>query len=475
MLKSIIQNKSLPFLIIRNLTYFVTFIKINLLATELGEYDYGIWGFIKLIWQYLSFITIGLHFAVNVLIASNKSNSSSVKEYANTAITVVMTIGLALIVIAGVISASGLNLFPKYNISKLFVAVIAVGLLKNINIVNINIDRNFNSLYSIALYYLLSELIILPILFIFPSDILLTWIVYTTLIIEFVFLLLFIIRRPITFKFSLTKKPIAELFKRGTKLLIYNYSLILMFLSVRTIVANFYTVEEFGEYSFVNSIVDALFIAFSSIIWVFFPKMITKFSSINDQDILPTIYQLRKIYLPLLFFALLTVGYCVFIVNHFFPNYNSFPVLFIFMLISLGMRDYAFGFNMLLIAKNYEMVLAKTALVAIVLNTLMTFVLGWFAFPLKYIPFITIIASFLYSIIAIKRSYSFIIPQSKLDIFRSDWKIILPVIMIIGIILLEQLSILSYTMVFIFYGILNLKHIRFALINSFSIFTQRNV
>ena len=472
MIKKIFENKSLPFLLLRNLTYFVTFIKINLLATELGVYNYGIWGFIKLIWQYLSFITIGLHFAVNVLIASNKSNNNLIKQFANTSITIVMGLALVFIFIAGIINISGIDLFPKYDVSKLFIVVIAVGMLKNINVVNINIDRNFNSLYSIGLYYLLSELIILPLLLLLPSEILLEWIVYVTLIIEFTFLVVFLLRRPIKFNITLKSKIVRSLFNRGAKLLVYNYSLILMFLSVRTIVAHYFSVEEFGEYSFVNSIVDALFVAFSSIIWVFFPKMITKFSSVADENVIPTIEDIRKIYLPLLFFALLGVGFCVFIVDYFFPEYKNFQVLFIFMLFSLGMRDYAFGFNMLIIARSKEMILAKTALIAIILNSVITVIMGWFEFPLKYIPVITVIASFLYSIIAIHRSYSIISTNQKLSLFKSDWRILLPVLIIMGIILSNKLSVLSYSVVFVLYGILNFKPLRFALSNSFSIFTR---
>lgn len=461
----------MPFLLIRYVTYIVAFLKISMLASELGPHTYGVWGFIKLIWQYLSFLTLGIHFSINVLIASNKEDYEKIIKLSRVSLS--LTFAMFFVLLIGAILMVLLNITPfeKYEIGSLIIATVAIGMLKNINLTNINIARNFDKLYSIGIYYLVSEVIIILIIELVNQQYLLNYVIYATLVIELTYTLIFIFKHKFKFEISFDKEAVKELVLRGVKLLMYNYSLIFMFLSVRTVVAFYYGVNDFGEYTFANSLVDSLFVAFSSVLWIFFPKMITKLSTTSDDESIKIIDQLRVIYIPLMFLSLLMLGYASFIMKYVFPEYKLFKEIFIIMLLSLGLRDYAFGFNTVIIARGKEILLAKYAVIAIVLNVAFSIYLGENEASLVYIPMVTLVASFLYSLAAIFASRKIIGEHNQLMQFFKDWKIFLPLLSLMLFYLFNSFTIYSYSFAVVLYMVLNVRSIYSALQNTFNVFT----
>lgn len=475
MIKKILQNKSLPFLIIRYVTYIVSFLKINLLALELGPHTYGSWGFIRLIWQYLGFLTLGIHFSVNVLIASNKDDNITIKKLSNAALSITTVMFMVLLAASLLIFLFDVTPFEKYEIGSLIIATVAIGMLKNINITSINIARNFDKLYTIGFYYFISEFLIIFIIKVFNKQDLLSYVIYATLVIELAYSIIFVVNHKFRFKFTFDRAIINVLITRGVKLLLYNYSLVFMFMSVRTIVAYYYNVEEFGEYTFANSLVDALFVAFASVIWVFFPKMITKLSGTKGEESVEIISQLRAIYIPLMFFAILLIGFATFIMIYIFPEYKLFKEIFILMLLALGLRDYAFGFNTVIIAKGKEIELAKYALIAIVLNVLFSVFIGITGGELTYIPFITMIASFVYSLIVIFISRKIIGEHHQFKRLIHDWKVFLPIFLLIFFHLTDEFTVINYSIVVLLYFSFNIKSIYSAIISSYAVFIKGTI
>ena len=81
MLFNIIKNKVFIYLITRYMTYAVQFISSIIIATKLGPYYFGIWGFILLLINYLRIIDFGISSATNILLVQNKDNPQKSSNY----------------------------------------------------------------------------------------------------------------------------------------------------------------------------------------------------------------------------------------------------------------------------------------------------------------------------------------------------------------------------------------------------------
>lgn len=136
----------------------------------------------------------------------------------------------------------------------------------------------------------------------------------------------------------------------------------------------FYTVEEFGYFTFAFTLANAVLLLLEAFSFVILPKVIDRLTSADPQEIKQVIHKLRVnyislahgcIYLALLFFPVLL---------HFVPKYSSTLTGLQLMALAIMLNTNSFGYGSYLMAQNKEKSLPKW-LVSV--SFLMLFALLW--------------------------------------------------------------------------------------------------
>ena len=149
----------------------------------------------------------------------------------------------------------------------------------------------------------------------------------------------------------------------------------MIIVSTKTIIGIYYTVEEFGYFTFSYTLAHAallLLTAFSSLIT---PKLIDKFHSNDYVQIHSTVRLLRVNYVylshGLMYIAMIGFPILLYVL----PKYAG--ALRTINLTALATILYAnsFGYSSLLMAQNKEKLIAKNSLISLILNVVLAFVL----------------------------------------------------------------------------------------------------
>ncbi len=396
-IKTALKNKVVLFLFSRYGTYLIHFINSLFIAVYLGPYYLGIWGFITLIIQYLNHVNLGIVHSVTAIISIHKNKELYVQKIIGTSLT--MLIGLSLIVALffTVNEIFNLKLGSKYNFSTFAPIVLLIGILAYFNNLLSSIFRVYGRLFEIAFNQTIFPLLILLAIIFFKKDELL-WALVGANFLAFLFsFILYLIKTPVKIKPIFIFRLFKLIQLKGWHLFVYNSSFFLIVISTRSFVSGFYSVEEFGYFTFAFSLANVVLMLLQAFSFVIFPKMLNRFaSSTNDQNS-ELLEKVRDAYVTTshLLVHIAILFFPVFLLL--FPQYQSSSVAFKLIALSVVLYTNAFGYSGLLIAKGYEKKLGRLAFSALVINIIFALVLiKIFNVPFTLVILATMLSYFLY-------------------------------------------------------------------------------
>ena len=124
------NGKISVFMISRYATYLLQFIKAISVAAILGPYYFGIWGFITLILQYLSYSNCGLEYSLNVLISTgDKDDPEYASRILSSSFIITAFVGILLLLLGT--TAYKFNFFPKYSFGNYVFFIVTIAILQN--------------------------------------------------------------------------------------------------------------------------------------------------------------------------------------------------------------------------------------------------------------------------------------------------------------------------------------------------------
>ncbi|MBB2145925.1 oligosaccharide flippase family protein [Pedobacter sp. LMG 31464] len=382
--KAIFGKKEIVFTAVRYFIYGLQTARGFILAYYLGPYFLGIYGYLMLYQQYLSYTNLGINYSVNSELAVlNENGTEERNKIINSAFTGIFFIS-AIIIFIGVIGYFfKISLFPvnqSYNYIKI---LIPLTILINFQQIFVNIFRIDKKLKPIIIGELILSLGLLTTVLFFKGIYLINAVFYLwvlLLIIINVFYLLIYGKR---ISFNTTR--IKLLFKSGLPLLIYAFSYYLMSLMVRTLIGAFYPVEVMGYFSFANNITTAIMLGVDTITWIIFPSIIAKLGDIaigqeelksylisftNKLVILVLcIVTLSILFLPILFYIL--------------PKYKPVEFSLVILLTNQIIFNSGFAFVSLCIARKMHKQMALISLLSVVVSTIFCVVFCYY--KLSYI------------------------------------------------------------------------------------------
>lgn len=275
-----IKKGEFYFIILRYFNFLLQALRGFALAYYLGPFLFGVFGYLMLYQQYLSYTNVGIQYSVNAELALiTNSEENRKKNIIDSAFSLTLMIAIILFLIAFLINFYKIDLFPFDGSYKYSFILITLTILTHFQQIFINILRIKKKIKEIILSEILISVTILSVVLFFEGVNLVDAVFYTWAIILFCILGYF--------KYAYNKRinfntcEIKLLLKIGLPLLIYNFSYYLMGLILRTLVGIFYPTIIMGYFSFANNITTAVMLGLDTITWVIFPVVIAKLADAN--------------------------------------------------------------------------------------------------------------------------------------------------------------------------------------------------
>ena len=398
-LSDIIKNKVVIYLASRYLTYFLYFVTSLVVASKLGPFYFGIWGFVLLLINYFQQIHFGIHNSFNVLYVQNRDSETECKNYVANSLVLEGYLGIIICILFVIYTICGSSWFEKYDADKYFIWICLIAILQHFNTMLINLFRVKNMLGSVAFCQTIVVLLQFISIFIFSGE---------TLI--YALILCYVVGYSVAFLMAWSSGALrlkgarislayqGTILKKGLLLFLYNSCFYFIIISVRTIISGNYEVEEFGLFTFSFTLAHAVMLLLESLMFVIFPKIIGKMTGEDKEAIRSALRQFRLVYISsahgLIYLALIAFPFLI----KLFPNYSGALTSMNLIALTVLMNTSGSGYTELLIARNKENILSIVSFSALVVNVLSALLLVFVAHVgFSYVILASLITYFLYT------------------------------------------------------------------------------
>lgn len=397
-IKVIGSNKVMLYLISRYITYFIQFLSSIFIAVNFGPYYFGIWGFILLLINYISYINFGISNSLNILMVQNKNDDNYVKNIVASSLILIGILSLLIVLFAIYYSIFGIKAFEKYEIGNYFYIICIIGIGFHFNSLFGTIYRIKNRLFEIAFLQSVIPIFIFLSLFLATGKALLQLLLGMYLLGEVAAAIIFFINKKIPWGGKASIRTCFLVLNKGLYLFIYNMCFYFIILSTRTIISIFYEVKDFGYFTFSFTLAYSILLFLEALSIIIFPKIIDKLHSNNQENIKNTIKVLNINYVTLsyglMFMALIL--FPIFI--YFIPKYQSTlkELNLIAMTVLLNLNS--FGYGSYLMAQNQEKRLSVISLISLILNIVLSLTLVLlFKLNYEYVIIATLVSYIVFS------------------------------------------------------------------------------
>ncbi|MEL7588468.1 MAG: hypothetical protein AAGU19_17290 [Prolixibacteraceae bacterium] len=376
-------NGVLQYIFSRYATYFVQFINSLFIAVFLGPYYLGIWGFISLIIQYLTQLNLGIPHSVNALVSVHKNKEWYVEKIIGASLTMLFGLSILIILFFGANEVFNFDIGGKYNFSLYVPLVIVIGIFGHFNSLFSNIFRIYGRITEIAINQSILPFLMLIAIFIFRGNDLL-WALVCANLFAFAFSMgMYLIKMPVDLKPIFATRLIKIIQIKGWHLFVYNTSFYLIIISTKSFISAYYTVEEFGYFTFAFSLAHAVLMLLESFSFLVYPKLLNRLAFSTAEKITSLLKIIRDVYITTshLLIHLAIFVFPIFLM--FFPQYELTSKSFKLIALTVVLYTNSFGYTGLLIAKGEEKKLGYVSLFALGINTLSAL----FVIKILHVPF----------------------------------------------------------------------------------------
>ncbi len=367
-IKKILSNKVILYLVSRYLTFFIQFLSSIYIAIKLGPYYFGVWGFILLIISYLSYINFGVSNSLNILMVQNKTNKDYVKDFVSNSFLLVGLLSILIVCLAICYLVFDIKLFEKYDIGNYFYIICIISILFHFNSLMGTIYRVKNRLFELAFFQSIIPIFIFFVMFVAKGVALLPILLGATLVGHIASLIIFLKNKKIPFGGEISVSVSLKLLNKGSYLFIYNVCFFLIILSTRTMISYFYSVEDFGYFTFSYTLANAVLLLLQALSIVIFPKIIDKLHSNKNEVIKNIITTLNLNYITLSYFLMLTAIIFFPVFLNFTPKYQGTLKVLNLTAITVLLFTNSFGYASHLMAQNKEKTLSMISLFSLFIN-----------------------------------------------------------------------------------------------------------
>lgn len=376
-LRKVFTNKVVFYLVSRYLTYFIQFVTSMIIAAKLGPYYMGIWGFVMLLLSYFQQIHFGIANSLNVLLIHHKDNKQCCDAYILNSMFLIGGLSLLVFLLAGYYYLWGIESFQKYQLDNRFYWICVIAILQYFNGLFINILRVRNKITQVAICQSIIVFLNFTCIFFFSGSVLVNFLIlgYVSGNIFCIILACACKIIPSWSRYSIRRKILKEILYKGLYLFLYNSCFYFIIISIRTLVGFYYSVNEFGIFTFSYSLANAIMLLLDAFAFVIFPKVINKLSSDSFDEVENTLRHIRGIYISSAHFLVYLAFVFFPLLLYFMPQYSDALQVINLISLSILMNTNSFGYSTLLIARNKEKYSAIISIGALIINCFLGFLL----------------------------------------------------------------------------------------------------
>jgi len=459
---TVFKNKVVFYLGSRYLTYFIQFVTSLVIAAELGPYYMGIWGFILLLVQYFQQLHFGIANSFNVLYVQHRQNLQECNNYIGNSLLLVSYLAFFVIAFYLFNIIFGISGFEKFNASHYILWVCLIAILQYFVQFFTNLFRVKNQLNRVTFCQSIIVLLTFVCVFLFKGEQLIISLIASYVVGNLLcFLIAFTsgaIPKPGNIQFRISYQR--EIIQKGLFLFLYNSCFYFIIISIRTIISGFYTVEDFGCFTFSFTLAQAILLILDSLSFVIFPKVIGKLSSGDNQEAKSTIVLLRLLYITSAHFLIYVALIAFPIVLLFLPKYTDALTSLNLIALTVLMGTSTYGYLELLISRNKEKLAACLSALALIINCAIALFLVLVVKVLyDFVILATMVTYALFSVLVLKTSSKLLEKRSLLSVIKEvmPMRLFIPYI-IAAIISLLQLQTYYFVVIpLVVFCVLNLK------------------
>lgn len=397
-----LKNKQiLLFTASRYISYSLLFVRGILIANVLGPYLFGIWGFLTLSLQYLTYTSLGIEYATTVeLSTSGDIPSQDFDRIASGAVTASLIIAIILGLIGILLRVADISLIEKYDFSNYIFEIGIITGLTHLQQVFTNIYRVKKRLAKIAIIELVNAFVLLIIALTFNGEELINALLVGMIVSGLISLLIYLYKPPFKMSLVMDKEIIKNLLLVGVPLLIYNVSFFLIAVSARTILSIFYSVETMGYYTLANSITTATLLGLRSIVWVIFPIILSRtHSGIEDGEAKKTVDNITTLYSTSVFFVVFLLILILPILFLIVPEYQPAVNAVIFLLLAQAVLSASFGYNSVAIARRKQNQVAMISIFSVIVVIIFSLIVSYKQWAFEWVAVAVLFGSIVYTIL----------------------------------------------------------------------------
>ena len=464
--RKVFTNPVILYVISRYGTYIIQFVNSFFIAVYLGPYFLGIWGFINLVIGYMAQFNFGISQSVNLIISVKKQDEEYVKKIIGNGMSMIFCLSLVIIIFFLFNKIGIIQIGNKYNLQDYIFPIAIIAVLTHVNSMFSNVFRVFGKIHAIAINQSLYPVLVLLVIPFFREERLLWAILLTNCISFFISFVLFLLQSPVKIKLFFEWKFIKYIQVTGWYLFIYNTSFHLILLSTKSFISNNYSVSEFGYFTFSYSLANAVFLLLNSISFLIFPKMLNRFATLSNKQIINILTSVRTSYIS---FSHLLVHFVIMIfplILYFFPAYEESSSVFKLTALTLILYTNSFGFQGVLMANGKEKLIGLIAFGAFMLNLLLSAILVYIVnVSFHYVILSTLLTYFIYVNIISKIGRYILEMSSSFFPTLQDafpWRMMVPFILSLFLILtkMEDILLVVPFFIYVFLNQLDLRKIR---------------
>lgn len=373
MILKLFKNQIVGYISSRYVTYGIQFFNSLLIASLLGPFYLGIWGFINLSVNYLLQMNFGIAHSVNTISSVNKHHDQYISKIIGNSIIILGFLSCLISILFLFSYFFAWEIGSKYHFSKYMFFVLIIVITGYYSSLFSMIFRIYGRLWEIAFSQSMFPFITFIILLLFKTDILLSILIWAYCLSNLIALSVFIFRFPIKIKINYSKRIWWIIQKKGWYLFLYNTSFTLIILSTRTFISHYYEVQEFGYFTFAFSLANVILLLLNSFTYLIWPKLLNSFSKSKNHEAQNILNRVRGIYITTshLLVHIAILFFPVFL--SFFPEYHQSSTVFAFIALTIVLFTNSFGYQGLLIAKGKEKSIGLISLGALMLNILLCY------------------------------------------------------------------------------------------------------
>ena len=282
-LKQVLKNKVFNYVFSRYATYFLQFVNSIFIAIYLGPYYLGIWGFITLIIQYLNQINFGIAHSVTAITSIYKEKKLYVEKVIGTSLTLLIGLSLIVVLLFMANELFNFNLGAKYNFSKYAPVIAAIGILAYFNTLMSNIFRVYGRLIEIAINQSAFPILMFVSILLFKNEKLLWALIGANFLAFLLSFIIYIKRSPINLKPIFKWRLIKTIQIKGIYLFIYSASFYFIIISTKSFISAYYSVEEFGYFTFAFTLANVVLLLLQSF-FPHFPKLTIVYTATTEKS-----------------------------------------------------------------------------------------------------------------------------------------------------------------------------------------------